>query len=297
VGGEQTATGVSRREVALLETSLGGVYEVEYRTSARHFRPRRPADVTHVVLPRRGAFILERYGARTIIDATTAAIIAAGDECRVGYPAAGGDDCIVLVLAPDLLEESLGAVTGRVAPLDATTHLAVSAGISSIKQNVRGSLAAEESMMLLLSSLTPLFASNHAEERVRVHAAQRWRIEQVRARLASAPELHWDLATIARTVHVSPFHLARQFRAVTGETISRHLLQLRIALAIRRLAEGETDLALLAVETGFANHSHFTARFRHLVGVTPSAARHALASERTNGNHRAAAASPCTAHR
>jgi AraC family transcriptional regulator len=66
---------------------------------------------------------------------------------------------------------------------------------------------------------------------------------------------------------------------------------------MKRLADGESNAALLAVETGFANHSHFTARFRHIVGVTPSAAKHALAPERTNGNHRAAAASPCTAAR
>jgi AraC-like DNA-binding protein len=71
--------------------------------------------------------------------------------------------------------------------------------------------------------------------------------------------------------------LARaRWRAATGETIARTLLRVRLALALERLGDGEDDLARLAVDLGFAHHSHFTARFRAAYGVPPSVARRRL---------------------
>jgi AraC family transcriptional regulator len=75
---------------------------------------------------------------------------------------------------------------------------------------------------------------------------------------------------------VRRFTLARQFRAATDETISRYILRLRLALALERLAEGEDDIAALAVSLGFSHHSHFSARFRAAFGMTPSEAREVL---------------------
>ncbi len=81
-------------------------------------------------------------------------------------------------------------------------------------------------------------------------------------------------------MHCSPFHLARQFRASTGTSISAYLLRLRLALALQRLAEGEADLAALAADLGFASHSHFGARFRSVFGVPPSSVRDSLTAGR-----------------
>jgi AraC-like DNA-binding protein len=77
-------------------------------------------------------------------------------------------------------------------------------------------------------------------------------------------------------VHCSPYHLARQFRSITGASVSEYLLRLRLALASERLAEGADDLAALATDLGFANHSHFSARFRSVFGMPPGAVRRAL---------------------
>jgi len=81
-------------------------------------------------------------------------------------------------------------------------------------------------------------------------------------------------------VFVSPSHLARQFRTVTGESIAGYLLRLRLGLALDRLADGERNLAALAVELGFAHHSHFSARFRAAFGVAPSTFRSSLTAGR-----------------
>ena len=42
---------------------------------------------------------------------------------------------------------------------------------------------------------------------------------------------------------------------------------------LQRLANPGTDLAELAVELGFADHSHFSNSFRRILGVPPSAVR------------------------
>jgi AraC-like DNA-binding protein len=95
---------------------------------------------------------------------------------------------------------------------------------------------------------------------------------------ASQPPAGASTPSRAQCTPHPPFHLARKFRAVTGESISRYLLRLRLGLALDRIAAGETELARLAVELGFAHHSHFSARFRSVFGTTPSQARSELAS-------------------
>ena len=114
----------------------------------------------------------------------------------------------------------------------------------------------------------------------RLGPGQRLRIERAQALLASAPTVRWDLAALGRALRCSPFHLARQFRTATGETISRYALRLRLGVALERLANGERDIAALAVETGFSHHSHFSARFRRVFGMTPSEAREILTRRR-----------------
>ena len=50
----------------------------------------------------------------------------------------------------------------------------------------------------------------------------------------------------------------------------------QLGVALERLANAERDIAALAVETGFAHHSHFSARFRSAFGITPTEAREIL---------------------
>lgn len=96
--------------------------------------------------------------------------------------------------------------------------------------------------------------------------------DAVRRSIAVAPTARRSIVSLAREHGVSMFHLARVFRAATGGTIHRYQNQLRILVAIERLADAP-DLAALALDLGFASHSHFTAAFRALCGTTPSRVR------------------------
>jgi AraC family transcriptional regulator len=77
---------------------------------------------------------------------------------------------------------------------------------------------------------------------------------------------------LARTVHVSPFHLARVFRARTGYSLHRYRRELRVRAALD-LAETANDLTRLALDLGYASHSHFSDGFRRAYAMTPSAYR------------------------
>ena len=82
-----------------------------------------------------------------------------------------------------------------------------------------------------------------------------------------------SLGGVARMLGVSPAHLARSYRAVTGRSMHARLTSLRLSAAMSRLAEAAPDLTGLALDFGFASHSHFTEAFRRKVGVPPSAFR------------------------
>lgn len=205
--------------------------------------------IAQIGLPRRGVFVIERQRQRVVIDTNTALLLGPNDEYRVSHPTSDGDDGTVLVFAPQLLEESLGGLGGRVAQLRPRHQLAASLVTGALADSGFDQLEAEEATLLLLAFLAPAFADRAAGEGdPRLGPAQRLRIEQARTLLASSPAKRWDLTGLAQALGCSPFHLARQFRAATGETISRYVLRLRLALALERLAEGERDLAALAVD-------------------------------------------------
>jgi AraC-like DNA-binding protein len=71
-------------------------------------------------------------------------------------------------------------------------------------------------------------------------------------------------------VGVSPVYLTQAFKRVEDVPLYRYHLRLRLARALDLLADYD-DLTDLALDLGFTSHSHFTAAFRKVYGVTPSA--------------------------
>ena len=143
------------------------------------------------------------------------------------------------------------------------------------KQAEQGSsaLQMEETLTLLIDRL---WHSGRSEPRQPSRLSTR---RQALARKADELLIHEcleeavSLSGLARQLGVTGPHLARCYRAATGRTLHSRLTSLRIASAIRRLAEGAADLTDLALDLGYTSHSHFTAAFRQQVGMPPSAFR------------------------
>ena len=223
-------------------------------------------DRLELVLPRRGVFCVHRGSTQTAADANSVVVLGGGEH-RVSHPVDGGDECLSLLFAPALAEEMLGGAPARHGLVSPSVQLRASVLAAGILEE----LEAEELAIALLGELAPLLRRTALA--ATLGRPGRRRVDQVRALLAAHPSRRWRLDDIARSVHCSPFHLARQFRAATGETIARYLVRLRLAIALQRIAAGETALARLAVELGFSHHSHLSARFRAAYGVTPREAR------------------------
>ncbi len=82
--------------------------------------------------------------------------------------------------------------------------------------------------------------------------------------------LHGD---IAETVGCSPFYLARQFKRAFGIGLHQALVAWRLRVGLERVLDQADQLTHIALDLGFASHSHFTDSFRAQFGCSPQQAR------------------------
>jgi AraC family transcriptional regulator len=264
-----------RRTERLFEGPVVGLYDVVCGAPASGPSYEEHAMTTEVIVPLRGCFEVHRGREGTVADAASAIVLRVGDDYRVGHPADGGDECFVFALPGGIAEEVLRDGVAPAGAVEPTVRMRIHRARAALRHGRVDPLEAEERALGLLGSVVG--GANRSGGARRTSRAP---VERTRALLATRPGARWRLDAIAREVFVSPTHLARRFRAVTGESIARYLLRLRLGLALDRLAGGERDLAALAADLGFASHSHFTARFRATFGVTPSAFRRSLDRDR-----------------
>ena len=98
-------------------------------------------------------------------------------------------------------------------------------------------------------------------------------VERVRAHALAHLDERLTLSVLAGVADCSTFQLCRAFRQATGGAVHRWLLRLRLQASLERVAEPGSDLTAVALDLGFASHSHFTAAFRRTFGLTPSELR------------------------
>lgn len=87
-----------------------------------------------------------------------------------------------------------------------------------------------------------------------------------------------SLAEIAETVHISPFHFARQFKRAMGKTLHEFVLECRVDAAKRLLRRPELSVGQVASQAGFSQQSHLAAHFRRVTGLSPAAFRRQFSS-------------------
>jgi AraC family transcriptional regulator len=78
-----------------------------------------------------------------------------------------------------------------------------------------------------------------------------------------------SIANLSLIALMSEFHFARSFKATTGESPHRYVIQRRVERAKVLLSVTQLAIAEIAYRVGITNQSHFTAQFRKLVGTTP----------------------------
>jgi AraC family transcriptional regulator len=266
-----------------------GVSVVDFRCRA-HVEPLGPEEPnpTHgIVFVRKGVFRRKRQGETLVADANHVLFFNAGEPYRYSHPLPGGDECTILVLdghrALDLV--------GRHAPRDAlslSTPFRIGHGLASplaarLHYELLG-LVRREAPKLVLEDIVAELADEAVGAAYRMRgvrseresastAACRRRCDLVEAAKLAVNE-HLEalpsLGEIAGELGCSPFHLSRTFHRTAGLSLRAYIGRLRARRAAHRLAADERNLTELALELGYADHSHFTNAFKDEWGVTPS---------------------------
>lgn len=76
------------------------------------------------------------------------------------------------------------------------------------------------------------------------------------------------LEELSNLVNFSPYYLHRAFTAQVGIPLHAYQILFKINRAKNLLMQGK-PLAMAAFETGFVDQSHFSRRFKEIVGLTP----------------------------
>jgi len=226
---------------------------------------------------RRGCFARRAEGTRALLDPSSIFFVNSEEEQRYDHPHTGGDDCTAFLLDAELLaslwggDPRLPAGAAHSPPELDLTHRQLLADAARADD---ADEIFERTILLLTATLEGSSRRRARSGRPATEHARRRLVEDAREVLAADPGL--PLPTLAARLAVSPHHLSRLFGAATGHTISRHRMHLRTRAALDRLAAGDTNLARLAADLGFADHAHLCRVLRAETGSTPSALRAAL---------------------
>lgn len=78
---------------------------------------------------------------------------------------------------------------------------------------------------------------------------------------------------LSSEVAVSPYYLIRLFRRVYKQTPHQYLMQVRVSRAKELLRNSDLSITDICAEVGFESLGSFSALFRRMAGISPSAYR------------------------
>lgn len=102
----------------------------------------------------------------------------------------------------------------------------------------------------------------------------------VQAHLDQSLSLH----DLARAVFISPSHLSRRFKALTGQPLAEFIRERRLDAAVELLRDTDLSVTEIAGRTGFNNSCYFTTCFKAKTGETPQCFRRRLRAAGTPGD-------------
>ncbi len=108
--------------------------------------------------------------------------------------------------------------------------------------------------------------------------AYRERVARVVAAIVADPMAEHRLEDLAVLARFSTFHFHRVYSAVVGESVAATVRRVRLALATRSLAEGDSSITQVGLASGYDSPQAFTRAFRGFTGQSPRAFREQMRS-------------------
>lgn len=227
-----------------------------------------------LALPTAGVFALH-HGPRRQVVATPnhAVFIASGRPCRVTFPGNVGDECLVMRMSPEGLARLVPeAMAGDgFEPSVLASHVALPPSAILARGILWRRFARGEADPLLVEEvgIGLLDAALGVARRSRASSGHSRHVRRVKEAISAAPERKWTLDELSSVAGVSPYHLAHVFTREVGTSVYRYAMRQRLARALDAVLDSDLDLTSIALDAGFASHSHFTARFRSFFRLTP----------------------------
>jgi AraC family transcriptional regulator len=267
---------ISRKTLFESETLQIGLFEARGVTDICGDVERQSQNA--IVLPLSGVFSKHDAPGRHVIGTPSQAVFFAADTpYRIGFPGGIGDRAITLrfggALAPEHLDQRGSEALRSHGLLPAQAMMLRNLLWARLERAEADEFEAETlGLDLLEMSLksvrtdSPAILSSAQARRTRA-------LERVKEAVALAPARKWNVAKLADIANLSPFHLCHIFRETVGTSIYDYVLHERLAQTLDAVLDCGDDLTAIALDAGFASHSHFTARFRSFFGCTPAALR------------------------
>jgi AraC family transcriptional regulator len=284
------AAALHQRELRLFSSPEMSVTDYRCRVACHPTGPEEQVDAHTIVFVRSGTFRYTMNGETIAADPNYVLFFAAGRPYRVAHPVAGGDDCTSVSLSSRLVRDLRRTCAPRAAERGEAafprSHALCSARALRLQYELLAVLRGSRPSPLVVQDLIAALADEAVREAYgavgvgspRPGAARRARDlaeaarYQVQANVVEPPSLE----ALSRSLGCSPFHLSRTFHRVVGVPIRRYVARMRARVAAERLLEGAQDLTGLALDLGYADHSHFTNAFRQEWGEPPSRFRASL---------------------
>lgn len=243
----------------------------------------RAAEGPAAVFPLTSFVVEANNGNSTLANPNHVLFFNAGDRFRRMPHDPRGEQSVVVAPTPELVsrlvpgDSSLPAGAGPCAP---AVYLAQHDVVRRLRAGaaVDGAYVEETFAAVLARAVRDALALQQMRRsrRAATRALHHEIVEGAKALLTERPAERWTLASVARELHLSEFHLARIFRAATGFSIQRYRNELRLRLALDLLENAAVPVGELAHRLGYSSHSHFTDSFNAVFGAPPSAVRGAL---------------------
>lgn len=269
--------------VALLDMDRGLV---------RHAHPH-----CHVLLKVEGDDTQFLVGERIVSLTDAQAVLVNAWETHAYVHDAGRDKAVILALyiepawlgefrsnwaasaAPGFFVEPVGAVTQAIRRFahDLAAEMITAPGSSRIQDDLLSGL-----MVAVLERFTAWRDVGTSLRDLARRSGPDHRIRRAMRRMREEPGLLDGVEALARDAGLSRAHFYRLFEQSTGAPPHVFLNGIRVERAVAAIVEGNSSLAQIGADLGFAAPGHFSRFFRDHSGVSPSAFR-ALA-RRTSGS-------------
>lgn len=131
-----------------------------------------------------------------------------------------------------------------------------------------------DSLSFALATLLYRATGKARETRLSAGGLASWQLKRITEHLEDHLAEDVSIESLAAVIGLSPFHVARAFKASMGIPPHRYHVTRRVERAKEMLATTGRSVTEIAHACGFASSQHMATAFRRLVGTTPTEFRH-----------------------